>query len=200
MKTLLRVSTLALTTLFSAATFHAQAPTPPAVVTSGSLTLTLNTAVFHKLAEYGVTTTYIQNTSTSTSSATFSVDGGLVDLTDGSSEVQSTGGVEFASPSKSMDVRIERLALESMGSDTSVVTALIVVNGTFQGRQPVFTITEGHPGKFPKTYGTISSGPINFEINPDFFSEINDYFDFAGSSDFGGQIGQVSTVVSVSPQ
>jgi hypothetical protein len=198
MKTLLRGASIALLSL-TAATATLYAADTTGNVSSGTFNLTLNSDFLQTLSKDKIKTTYIMDEAPSSGTGeAFNVEGGIVDLDTGSSEVQSVGGIQFESKTNGTIVQLQRLALESTDTSNAKITALVILNGTYVGRRNVFTVTAGKTYKLPLKYGDVSSGDISFKVTKQFAEEIGDYF--PGGPTITGDIGTIALDLVLSPK
>ncbi len=197
MKMLLRSASIALLTLPAlSGTLYAATN---ANVTSGTVNVTLNSDFLQSLSKDKIKTTYIKGGQASSGTGeSFQVEGGIVDLDTGSSEVQSSGGIQFASKTNGTVVQLQRLALESTDTSHAKITALVILNGQYLGRHAVFTVTAGKAYKLPLKYGSVSSKDIAFKITNAFAQEIGDYFQ--GGPTPTGDIGTAVIDVVLAPE
>jgi hypothetical protein len=168
-----------------------------ATVSAGSLKLTLDGSFTAALKDQGIKVTYLASEQPANKKPMFQVEGGLIDLKNGTSEVQTMGGLEFTE-GKNI-VSLQRLALESTGTSAAHITALVVLNGVSAGRKAVLSITGGSAFSFPLKVGQISSGDLTFKVNPAFVSEISDYFQVTPNT-YKGLIGEMSLNLIIAPQ
>lgn len=193
LKSAVRGAALAGTLLFSAL---GAASAQMSDVSEGTFHLKFAAAFQAKLAGSNIQTTYLKDESGSKTAEVFQVEGGVVDRGNGSSEVQSVGGVVFTQGNTT--VQLQRLALESTDSARATVTALVILNGVYVGRHPVFTVTSGSAFNFPVQNGQVSSGQLAFKVTKQFADEINDYF--PGAPPITGEVGTVALDLNLTPQ
>ena len=193
LKNVLRTSTLALTSVLAVSSF---ASAQTAQVNEGSLTLAFNQSFKQQLSSSNIQTTYIADEVSGSASEQFAVEGGVIDKSNGSSEIQSNGGITFSQ--NGTTVTLQRLAVESTDSSAAKITALVLVNGVYAGRHPVFTITSGAAYHFPIQNGQISSGELAFKVTKEFAAEIDDYF--PGTPPIAGMVGTIQLNLNISKQ
>ncbi len=194
----LRNTVLAMALATASTTAGYALPTATAgTVTAGTLSLALDGSFTSSLKDQGITVTYLANETAKKAKPVFPVEGGFIDTTNGTSEVQSGGGIQFTAGKSS--VTLQRLALESNTTSNAHLTALVLVNGVAMGRKSVLTITGGSAFAFPLKFGQISSGDLTFKVNPAFISEISDYFQVSPNT-YKGLIGELSLDLIIAPQ
>lgn len=191
--------------LASSATLTAQQNTT-AFITRGTMAVTFNGNFTTQLSGRGVATGYFDDERESSHDndrdsspqpvPVFYVEGGVVNRTTGSSEVQTEGGFHFSSAGTIVDM--QRLAFESDGTEAARVTAYLVVNGQFIGRRTVFNVTSGSGFAAPIKNGRVQSSPIYFEMDTKFQTDLAALLHT--TIDFHGVLGSLVLNVQIASQ
>lgn len=171
MKTIVRGVVFSCLLLF-AATGVLSAQGSNAAISKGTLTLFSLNGFIEALSRQGIVATFPNGQTLGNDQISFPVDGGFLNLNTAAGEVDSRGSIVFTEGGSS--VSLQRVSIENTASG-AVITAGVLVNGLYFGRQPVFSIVSAQ-ASLPFTYGEVMVANLLFEINPEFSSEVTDYF------------------------
>ena len=98
---------------------------------------------------------------------------GSLDLLTGQGEIQTVGGFHYKEGS--MSLQTDLLAIESTSTGI-VVTAMIMENGVYLGRYPIYRGVVGVPFQLPLALGAVDSGSFHFALDPEFWSMFTKFF------------------------
>jgi hypothetical protein len=170
---LVAVAALALTSTFAAA----QTTTTPEifVVGGGRTTLTISPILLNDLTKIGAAPTSVAGSELVGNQIFFPISTGSFNFANANGELLHTGGITLTT--MKTQVRMTAFLLNTIGED-DYVTALVEVNGKFQGRVKVFDLTLPSELKLPivPSDGEFFVNGVNWSLDPDGAAALNDAF------------------------
>ncbi len=168
MKAFLTKVTLAAFAALAPAVLHAQTES----IVYGRATIVLTPAVLQQFAALGITVTDLSPAPMQNGVNILPALEGAIDLQTAFNEVIYAGGYQIKFGTTAIQVR--NLTLDLIGS-SAVFSGIIIQNGTFVGREAIFSINAQGPPSLPivPDHGTISHNGLSLSFEQPFVNLIN---------------------------
>ncbi len=140
MKTVL--AKLSLTAMVTLAPFALQAQTDNTI--SGQTTVIFNQEFAQQLSSFGITITDLNGKPLPNNTLTLNTIQGVLDLQTSLGEVEFAGG--YLVTAQGQTLRVQDLAFSIENQTTAFISGVFIVNGSFVGRQPIFTVNRNPIG------------------------------------------------------
>ncbi len=140
MKNTLAKLSLAAVVLFAPLALQAQTDN----TISGHTTVAFNPAFAQQLSSFGITIADLNGNPLPNNTLTLNTLGGVLDLQTAFGEVEFSGG--YLVTAQGQTLRVQNLAFSIENATTAFISGVFIVNGTFVGRQPIFTVNRNPVG------------------------------------------------------
>ena len=197
MKSMLAKLGVAAAVTFAPFALHAQTDN----VVYGQTTVALNSAFTQQLSAQGVTITDLNGNVLPNGTLTLNTLEGVLDLQTAFGEVFFSGGYQVTAAGQT--IRVQDLAFSIENATTAYISGVFVVNGSFLGRQPIFTVNRNPVGTvytlpLKPQNGVIAFNGFSLGLSPYFINLINGAVGQSGLN-AGTQIGSSNVVAVVVP-
>jgi hypothetical protein len=145
------------------------------IVDGGRTTLTLSKAALADFTKLGITPTAIAGSQLYNNQIYFPITSGAVNLDNAYGQMLHAGGINLTAGTK--QVRLDSFVFSTSGEE-SVVTALVIVDGKFLGRIPVFDIELPSDLTLPldPKDGNFFLAGVKWNLDPQAVAALNDAF------------------------